>query len=352
MQRASVPYSKYNRRSGFTLIELLVVIAIIAVLIALLLPAVQQAREAARRSECKNKLKQIGLALHNHHEAVSRLPPSGGNDQAPFGTDAPNTAVNTGWGSSWMVYLLPYVDQAALFNKWQFNGNSGFANGTNNNMVRGKRYAFIACPSSLRIEMCGDSNNNGSMVAHYTAIAGATAGNIPGYTDPVNRQTTGGNGIIGSSGAMFNQSKMNFRDLVDGTTNVMVVGEASGILLDTGGNPNLSWHPGYQHSWSMGDATNAAPDPNTDRQFNATTIRYSNNDIKKAGAGNTGWTGNGTTEGITGNQGANTPLTSNHVGGVHVLMGDGSVRMLSDNMDFATLARLAVRDDGQPLGDY
>ena len=343
MQRSSVPKSKFHSRSGFTLIELLVVIAIIAVLIALLLPAVQQAREAARRSECKNKLKQLGLALHNHHETTNRLPPSAANDQAPFGNDAGNK-----WGSSWMVYILPYIDQAAMFNKWQFTGDSGCFNAGNNQpLYVNKQMAAFRCPSSLRISMAGGT---AGMIPHYTAIAGAVHGNIPGYTDPPSRQTGPATaGWINSSGAMFNQSKMNFRDLVDGTTNVMVVGEASGILLDTSGNPQLNWHPAGFYGWPMGDQVDAG---NVDRQFNSTSIRYAINDIKNAGAGNPGWTDSKATTGIGNDNGSNHPLTSNHVGGVHVLLGDGSVRLLSDNMDFATLCRLAVRDDGQPLGDY
>src|SRR5213596_885846 len=96
-----------GRRRGFTLIELLVVIAIIAILIALLVPAVQKVREAAARTQCVNNLKQIGLACHSHHDALKRLPPGGANDQPPFGTQAGSS---NNWGSSWMVYLLPYIE--------------------------------------------------------------------------------------------------------------------------------------------------------------------------------------------------------------------------------------------------
>src|SRR5512135_2886366 len=115
-------FQRRLRRHGFTLIELLVVIAIIAVLVALLLPAVQQAREAARRSQCKNNLKQIGLALHNYHDIANRFPAAIiGSGRANAQTAPPRgvgpTVVNTtGW-----VAMLPQLDQAPLYNNYNFS---------------------------------------------------------------------------------------------------------------------------------------------------------------------------------------------------------------------------------------
>src|ERR1700754_268191 len=103
--------------TGFTLIELLVVIAIIAILIALLLPAVQQAREAARRTECKNKLKQLGLALHNYVDVAGALPPGG---TRPLGSAITNGSDNN-WGTNWLTRLLPYFDQVGIYNQYDFN---------------------------------------------------------------------------------------------------------------------------------------------------------------------------------------------------------------------------------------
>src|SRR5438132_1132674 len=164
-------HSRIARRAGFTLIELLVVIAIIAILIALLVPAVQKVREAAARTQCINNLKNIGLALHNYHDSVKRLPPGCATDLPPFGTGT------GGYGSSWKVYILPYIDQGPLYSKWQFYGGSGWQNTNNSNLVGGIIPAY-RCPSSALPEFCPytaapNYNPIPQMFTSYTGISGS-----------------------------------------------------------------------------------------------------------------------------------------------------------------------------------
>src|SRR5579871_6659577 len=127
-----------TKRKGFTLIELLVVIAIIAVLMALLLPAVQQAREAARRSQCKNNLKQVGLALHNYHEIANMLPPG----WVGITAGAPDIHGLNGWG--WASKILPLLDQSTAYN--QINFSVDVSNAANNAM-RLTTFPVFRCPS-------------------------------------------------------------------------------------------------------------------------------------------------------------------------------------------------------------
>lgn len=336
-----------HSRAGFTLIELLVVIAIIAVLIALLLPAVQQAREAARRTQCKNNLKQIGLALHNHHDTYGRFPPGVAMDQPPFGT---STNIGSGccWGSSWMVYILPYIDQATIFSRWQFTGNSGAFNTNNNTLVTGKVLPAYMCASSPLPTVC--TSNAGIATANYVGVSGAINGLIPGYTETRYNALTAG-GIIGGSGVLIPNGKLNFRDLTDGSTNVIAISENGDYIIDTAG-AKKDWRGSQPWGWILGGKSPNVP-PTYDnsggdnRSPNCITIRYSINkrgfadDVPNTGVGNGG-----------NYQGANTPINSAHVGGAHVLLSDGSVRFLSNSLGLDVLARLATRDDGQVMGEF
>jgi prepilin-type N-terminal cleavage/methylation domain-containing protein/prepilin-type processing-associated H-X9-DG protein len=337
-----------RRQLGFTLVELLVVIAIIGVLVALLLPAVQAAREAARRMQCSNHLKQHVLATHNHHDTVRRLPPGGAMDQPPMGTDAA-TGSGSRWGSSWLVYILPYIEQQPLFDKWQFYGNSGAFNANNNAAATGVSVKIFFCPSSP-LKKGPPNRQTGSTFVSYVAVSGADNGLITGYTETrLNNLPCGGN--ISGGGVLIPNGQLKFSDITDGTSNTIAISEQSNFLLDTT-NTKQEWRASQTWGWYLGVKSTGIP-PNFDniggdnRQPNMTTVRYKINYTPPGG-----WTNDvqNVGVGLTGNcVGANVPLNAAHPGGVNVAFADGSVRMLTNQTSLHVLGAYATRDDGVPL---
>ncbi|QDT99680.1 DUF1559 domain-containing protein [Gimesia aquarii] len=319
----------HSKKRAFTLIELLVVIAIIAILIALLLPAVQQAREAARRSTCKNNLKQIGLAHHNYHDVFKCFPLGARRDHAG------------GWGQSWWVGILPYMDQAALFN--QLNHEVNHSGYVGNGAVADKVIIpLMLCPSSPMKAITHNTGGGSTVRPHYVGISGATNGNgftnasihnQYAYTGCCTSVTPGG--IKARGGVMLQNLCIKIKDISDGTTNIIVVSECSNYFRDAADNPV---QVNSNHGWMMGTAD--AGETGQNRTFNLTTIRYPPNTVDNS------LPGTGT------NDGPNNGIYSPHTGGVHALLGDGSVRFLSENIDMQTLRRLATRDDGKPLGEF
>ncbi|MHC4876862.1 MAG: DUF1559 family PulG-like putative transporter [Planctomycetota bacterium] len=320
-----------QRNRGFTLIELLVVIAIIAILVALLLPAVQSAREAARRTQCKNNLKQIGLALHNYHDAANTL---------PIGV---NNTRRGGWGGSWRVGTLPYLDLAPLYEKMTFDGThtgwlwNGDAAGTHNgNAVRDQVIAPMLCPSSP-LPPVGNVGFVNITKAQYAGMGGATNGD--GFTNGAPHTERGCCSCCGSvtpggrwadGGVLVWRQAFNFRDIIDGTANTIAVGEQSDYARNANdGLVQINNH----HGWTMG-----SPHAN-ERKFGITNVRYPINSVNV--------TGGTLLAGVGNNDGPNNGLFSAHAGGCHVLMVDGSVHFASENMDMRTLRLLCTRDDNQ-----
>ena len=332
---------RQSRRRGFTLIELLVVIAIIAILIALLLPAVQQAREAARRSTCQNHLKQIGLALHNYHDSHRIFPFSSSHDGGGGSSADPHILNHTGW-----LMVLPFVDQAPLYNKFDFSqatGNWTDNSPANSNPLAGDALAsgnaalisneipVFRCPSdSYSKKASASSTYYGSGVgigAAYTNYGFSV------YTTAAD-QRTDFDKVGTTSRHMFgNNNSSRIRDVTDGMSNTVAVVETMRDV--TNGNGVL---------WGTCDHTSRGG------------VRF---DI----------TGGGWSAGINAHEccpwGAN-PYTSTstvrlsshqapgslHVGGCHVLMGDGRVRFISENINDLTRVYLSSISGGEVIGEY
>jgi prepilin-type N-terminal cleavage/methylation domain-containing protein/prepilin-type processing-associated H-X9-DG protein len=333
---------------GFTLVELLVVIAIIAVLIGLLLPAVQSAREAARRSSCTNNLKQMGIGMHAFASARGRLPHGGFSDQPPIGTGG-------GWGSAWTVFLTPYIEFQNLFDTFTFTGGSGWGASASTNCAAASniRMTTYLCPATAA-GVIAPSPHSGSNISrnHYVGVAGAVAGLIPGHTETrffTNSGAAGccSGGIAGGNGLLFPGGAVRFAEIADGLSQTMLVGEQNDFLTTVSGQ-RVTWGTGLLHGWMIGWYGTAAPNGGNAgdaRHFQMTTIRYRINQKE-------GWPdapGNCGATGVCDNVGSNVPLNSAHPGGAGVLMADGAVRFLSEAVPLDVLGRLATRDDGQAI---
>ena len=206
------PHRSSNRPRGFTLIELLVVIAIIAILIALLLPAVQQAREAARRTQCKNNLAQLGLALLNYEHMHEVLPPGVVNPTGPI------RSVPEGYHMSWMVQLLPHIEQGQAFRQVDFS-KSVYA--PENAEVRAMTVSAFFCPSSPDRRVRDDTDDAvdevGLPMNPTFQIAMTTYAACHNSTeDPIDTENTG---------VMFLNSDIRYEDILDGSSNTIFVGE-------------------------------------------------------------------------------------------------------------------------------
>ncbi len=352
-----------SRRRAFTLIELLVVIAIIAILIGLLLPAVQKVREAAARSKCTNNVKQLLIGIHAFHDSNQRLPPGAANDVAPFGTDT-----EARWGSSWKVYILSYIEQAAIGSKWQYAGHSGFVNGQITTLTNNVTIPIYRCPSS---PVPATFNRGGAgasmMVDSYTGIAGAVtnvgtaAGQVPASQVYNVTCCNGGTSQASDTGVFYAGSRVMLTGITDGTSNTWMIGEQSDFLRDPNNQPLLA---GYQagtgnsgglYGWVMGSAHPIGGDQRTwagdGRHFNCTTVRYRINQIGVVPAGTNATSATAHNAGVHNDGGSNFPLMSPHTGGVIVGMGDGSVRFVRNSIDLPVISAFSTRATGETVSN-
>ncbi len=338
-----------TQRSGFTLIELLVVIAIIAILIALLLPAVQQAREAARRTQCRNNLKQIGLALHNY-ESAHRVFPIGFLDV--LSTNA--AARDGGW--SWDAYLLPYIDQAPLYNTFNFNYHP-FGSGADpaGNNVRGVATPLSAfkCPSDLKPDTRPINQNNAQGNGTSALATTSYAGSMGAFDgDPCDNSGVFVQVPRRNNGLLVVNQTRRIAEVTDGTSNVIAVGEVSWQPQITVGSTNY----GSERNFQFGNITTAGG-PNCNQVGPAANGPF--NHLRS-----TRQKLNGPL--IGGN--VHRAFHSLHTGGGHFLLTDGSVRFISENIDhtntnigandanlngpYGNYQRLAGIGDGQVLGEF
>lgn len=307
--------SQLRSRRGFTLIELLVVIAIIAVLIALLLPAVQQAREAARRTQCRNNLKQLGVALHNYHDTHRVFP------LACIRGLQGSSANIEGFGT-WLVYLFPYIDQTPLYNTFNFpyvGGTYGLGSyGTVNMATVNIPIQALMCPSDPDAKV----KNFGSWFYGTAPNANGDYGitNYAGMTHDTLRIGTEAGGSFprfDHNGVLGNRARTSVADITDGASNTIMVAEVSN-------SPASGWPWGWD-----GALTDARLTPNAPGT----------------------WPGNGVFTNPRETATAQT-ASSYHEGGIHVQMGDGSVRFVSENINLALYQALVTRRGGETVGDF
>ena len=306
----------HRRRSAFTLVELLVVIAIIGILVALLLPAVQAAREAARRMQCTNNLKQIGLSLHNHHDTYKQLPPG----------------MQSAWGHSWTLHVLPFMEQTPLYDTCPtpFN-DSGWWGGADRRslalvaLARTPVPAFL-CPSSPtdRREARSINGLSDRAINNYLACAGGNA----------RHDNIGGGGMDRSNG-LFNAQRYNvalpkrpfrFASALDGLSNTVLVAEAE-YLVDSGRGCNICDRYLFYHM--NADSGNGSDFSEVlGSTFYPINTEARNNAQRECAYG------------------------SYHAGGINVCLADGSVRFVAETIDLQIWRGLGSRAGGEPIGEY
>ncbi|RCS53881.1 DUF1559 domain-containing protein [Bremerella cremea] len=329
MEKRTEALQQVSRR-GFTLVELLVVIAIIGVLIALLLPAVQQAREAARRMQCSNNLKQIGLALHTYHDVHGAFP-AGFWRRTPYTI---NTFSGPGWG--WGAAILPQIEQGARFDALKISQGAYTSDAQDVLQYSQPLISGYRCPSAPGKDVNDVLVSGSATYSHglstYKGVFGdkntqaSYSDNKDGCKKAQGSCVEGGNGMFSAN------SSVKLRDVTDGTTNTVMVGEvAFGVngATDSSGNPNSYLGAVWIGVTPSGASSNVAT---------FQTLRG----ILASGNTSKEYVINGTNP---------RSFSSHHPGGAQFVHSDGSARFYSDTIDQLMTNRISARNDGQVVSE-
>jgi prepilin-type N-terminal cleavage/methylation domain-containing protein len=323
---------KVNPRA-FTLIELVMVIALLGLMVALLLPAIQKARETSRGAACRNNLKQIGVALSNY-ESVYKYFPKG--VEGRFDRTLSSVPM---YGLSWWSQVLPFLEEAEVADHLDRTGaNPGYVqlNSHNGALANGVAPAFWYCPSSP-VEKFVTAGNYQIAAPSYAGISGAT--NEDGFSEFRVSRCCRSEGQISGGGLLIPNAAIRVRQVNDGLSNTLLVGEQSDYAYTDVGQPRRI-AAAFVNGWLTGTRALGVP-PNygdwLSPSYNIATVRYSLNERRY------------NLPGIYEDIGANNPFLSPHSGIVNLLYGDGSVRAMSDSLDVQILKSAATRDEGSVI---
>ena len=313
------------KKQGFTLVELLVVIAIIGVLVALLLPAVQAARESARRSQCSNNLKQIGLAIHNYGDIYNQTFPTG--------------EYSCCWGT-WIVALLPYVEQKTLYDNYKFFGAMGNADldtryGGNFNLpVTTKWVKSYLCPSDMKPPSLGLRGsvtyqnyvaNHGNTTLLRQATFGTTASGQP--------NKYWGAPFIHLASPAQSPQVVRFAEVTDGLSNTLAISET--VIGQKGDLRGFAWWNGGAHFETFLQPNSSQPDVLEAVGYCVQTVKANPPCIAPTTANP-----------------SNIAARSRHPGGVQACLCDGSVRFVTNNIAIDTWRSASTNGGGESLGDF